>query len=201
MANQHTATNSAALSGPLTLACAAEVSQWYDAFAPKLRAFLIGRGISDQDTDDVLQDVFVLVLRYAPKLMTLDSSHRRNYVYRIAKTTLVARHRTQLRRGEIEPTLTLGAFEEPDDFTTGAVTASQDWREQAREMEQTTAARLTFRAIWEQTPEQYRDLVVLLAEGWSRAEIATRLGITEHALSQRIFCMRRVLREVGRKIA
>lgn len=195
--------------GPLTLLQAADVAQWFEAFSPSLRAMLIrATSLRGADLEDVLQDVWVQAIRYAAKLATLSERHRRNYLLHIARTVSSNRARivfgkqgNNMARADVMSPLTLSAIPiDEDKLPLTPVTVSHDWMAQA-DVEQTTAVRLSLQAVWDATPPEYRDLLTLLMQGYSNAEMATTLGVDRHVIETRIWRMRQVLREVGRKIA
>lgn len=189
------------LTGPLTLAQAMVVAQWYETFAPKLRGMLVNHGVPAQDVDDVLQDVAVRVIEYTPKLATFDHEHRRNYVYSIAETVLCDRARRFRVRAHIQTALGLGGFHNADALhNVTPLTASDDWVAQTQP-EQTTAARLTLQRIWELVPEQYREVLNLLAQGFNQEQIAAHLGTTPQAIANRMGRMRHVLLKLGEQVA
>lgn len=209
MPNQHSADH-AALTEPLTLLQAADVAQWVETYTPLLRATLIRAAhLCAEDVEDVLQDVWVQAIRYTAKIASLNPAHRRNYLMNIVRTVLVQRHRRTTTgythtlnpdRFNVTYPVPLGMFTDTSVLDVQPVTASRDWVA-LTEVEQTTAVRMTLQAVWDALSEKDRHLLGLLLSGLSTAEIADTLAISLRAAQVRIWRMRQVLREVGKKIA
>lgn len=209
MPNQHSADH-AALTEPLTLLQAADVAQWVETYTPLLRATLIRAAhLCAEDVEDVLQDVWVQAIRYTAKIASLNPAHRRNYLMNIVRTVLVQRHRRTTTgythtpnpdRFNVTYPVPLGTFTDTSVLDVQPVTASRDWVA-LTEVEQTTAVRMTLQAVWDALSEKDRHLLGLLLSGLSAAEIADTLAISLRAAQVRIWRMRQVLREVGKKIA
>ena len=192
-----------AISGPLTLLQAAEVSRWYDEFAHDLRRFVASRLLRTgdaADVEDVLQETFARLIAHIGDVAALDSrERRRNYAFQAAVWVARDRYRRNARRIEATPLSTLP--QDDDRVALQPLTASHDWQTHASGIEQTTAARMTLRAIWQATPPQYRELLLLLAQGYTPGEMAARLGITRNGVNMRIWRLRQVLRDAGEALA
>ena len=193
----HAQTASAA--GPLTLLQAAAVSQWYDELAPDLRRFVAGVLLhttdNAPDVDDVLQETFIALMRRVAHVVTLSPAHRRGYAFQTAISAARDRWRKTTRRIDAIP---LSAA--PDAPMT-PLTASHDWQTHSEGVEQTTAARLTLTAIWNATPLCDRELLLLLAAGYTPAEMAARLGISQHGVNMRVWRLRQTLRHAGEALS
>ena len=185
--------------GPLTLLQAAEVARWYDELAPALRRFVAGALLhttdDGQDVDDVIQETFLRLMAHLTELAALTPAHRRNYAWTTAKCVTRDRHRYTTRRLPAVPLSSVA------DAPMEPLTASHDWQAHATTMEQTTAARMSLHAVWQATPPHYRELLLLLAAGYTPAEMAARLGISQHGVAMRVWRLRQVLREAGERIA
>ena len=192
-----------AISGPLTLLQAAEVSCWYDEFAHDLRRFVASRLLRTgdaADVEDVLQETFARLIAHIGDVAALDSrERRRNYAFQAAVWVARDRYRRDARRIDAAPLSTLP--QDDDRVALQPLTASHDWQTHASGIEQTTAARMTLRAIWQATPPQYRELLLLLAQGYTPGEMAARLGITQQGVNMRIWRLRQVLRDAGEALA
>ena len=202
-------TTPAQSAGPLTLLQAAEVARWYDEFTPEIRHYatnVLLRCYEDApDVDDLLHDVFVRLIRHVAEIITLDDKHRRNYVYQTARWIAADRYRKRYGKsamaragqgGQLGAAVPLSAVASS---AMEPLTASHDWQAHMQP-EQTTAARMSLRAVWEATPPKYRDVLLLLAAGVSPADMARRLGLTENAVNMRVYRLRAVLREAGERI-
>ena len=188
--------------GPLTLLQAAEVSRWYDEYAPHLRrilaAHLLSRAQDTADIDDVIHETFIRLMRHVTEVAALSSDkHRWNYVMQTAHYVVTDRYRANMRRfREATP---LSALANDDHTPMEPMTASHDWQA-AMQPEQTTAVRMSLRAVWEATPHEYREVLLLLASGMKPAQMAHTLHITPHAVAVRVYRLRAVLREAGERI-
>lgn len=196
---------------PLTLVLATDVADWYEHMTPRLTGWLVNTYPDcARDIEDIVQDIFVGVIKQAHHLVTLGDYHRSNYVYRIAKSVMAQRYRDTValypEKGIVRPypaahAVALSSFADAGALDAEPVTASHDWTANATQMEQTTAARMSLRAVWEAVPAVYRELLRLIFQGCDRAQIAEALGTTEHAVDMRICRMRGLLRDVKEQIA
>lgn len=193
--------NTTANAGPLTLLQAAEVARWYDELAPALRRFVAGvllRTTDDApDVDDVLQETFIRLMRSLARVASLSADHRRNYAFNTAKWAAMDYRRAQRHHIDAMP---LSTFAAPADLVMEPVTASHDWQAHSAGMEQSTAARMTLRAVWEATPPHYRELLSMLAAGYTPAEMAERLHLSQHGVNMRVWRLRAVLREAAERM-
>jgi DNA-directed RNA polymerase specialized sigma24 family protein len=186
------------MAGPLTLLQAAAVACWYDEFAPHLRHFIGATlDIADDapDVDDLLHETFVRLLPHVARLTAMEAAHRRNCAYQAARWTVADYRRRSVRRFRDAVPLSAVA-----DSTMEPVTASHDWQA-VMQPEQTTAARMSLRAVWDATPPEMRDLLLLLVAGASPAEMAHVLHLTQHAVNMRVHRLRLVLRNAAERIA
>lgn len=202
-----TSTTHASVAGPLTLLQAAELTQWYDEFAPTLRRAITSTALRTAngliDADDVIQETFIRLMRHVAHVSSLSDAHRKNYVFQAAGCVAVDLRRRQAgrvgseARAQFADAVPLSAVA---NSAMQPVTASHAWRA-GMQPEQTTAARMTLRAVWEATPPQHREMVAMLAAGYDTTEIARRLGIKQRAVILRCARLRQTLREVAGKIA
>lgn len=197
-----TTTITTTLTGPLTLLQAAAVAQWYEELAPALRRFVAGVLLhtrdDGQEVEDILHETFMRVIRDSARVATLSAAHRRNYVWNTAKWAARDYGRTRATRYEDVP---LSALLAPADAPMEPVTASHDWQTHATGIEQTTAARMTLKAVWEATPPEHRELLALLAQGYTPVEMAARLGITRNGVNMRVWRLRQLLRAAGEALS
>ena len=194
-----TNTSNATMAGPLTLLQAADVATWYERYTPQLRSFIahyLLRCPEDAaDVDDVLQETFLRLMRHLAAFTDCDDAHRLNYVYQAARHIVTDAY----RKGR-QPTRAAVPLSAVPYAPMQPVTASHDWQA-GMQPEQTTAARLTLRALWEATQETHRRLLVLLLAGRDREEIAAILGVSLRAVDVRCCRLRHALREIGEQIA
>ncbi len=196
-----------AVAGPLTLLHCADVARWYEDIAPRLVRWLSGRGpVSAREAEDIVQDTFIRVIAHAPRLATFTDRQRRNYVFTIAANICSNGARTWHRHGETP--VSLGAYVNTEEANTltliDPAQTTNEWMARAQpdaQPEQSTAARMTLRAVWDATPAIYRELLLLLAAEYTPAEIAAQWGVSTHAVEMRIWRMRQMLREAGERIS
>ena len=201
MTNTNT-TTPATMAGPLTLLQAADVARWYDEFAPHLHrilaAHLLNRAQDATDIDDVIQETFIRLMRHVTEVAALDSAHRRNYVMKTARWIASDRYRYgQRHMGDATP---LSALTETHAAEAEPLTASHAWQAE-RLPEQTTAVRMSLRAVWDETPAHYCDVLLLLVAGATPAEMAHALHLTQHAVAVRVHRLRTELRDAAERIA
>ena len=188
----------AALSEPLTLLQAAAFTDWYEQVAPHLLTWLRHQGaLAERQAEDIVQDVFVRAIGKAVYLATFTQQERRNYLFKIAANLL----KDALRRPPAAHAVPVSAFIEPDSLIAAPLTASNDWTANASQMEQTTAVRLSLFAIWQRVPEEKRELLLMVAAGFTYAEMMAHFGIDHDNLRLRIHRLRKMLRDVKEQIA
>ena len=194
-----TRTTHASASGPLTLLQAAAVSQWYDELSHDLRRVVAGvllhTADDAPDVDDVLQETFIALMRRVAHVVTLSPAHRRGYAFQTAISAARDRWRKTTRRIDAIP------LSAAPDAPMQPLTASHDWQTHSEGMEQTTEARLTLWAVWNATPPEHREMLQLMALGLDFAEIGQRLGLSKHAIEQRLWRLRPMLREAAEVLA
>lgn len=191
----------ASLSEPLTLLQAAAFTEWYDRLTPQLIAWLTRRGpITAQMAEDIAQETFIKVLGNIEQLSTFTDAHRHHWVYTVAARINRDRMR-QTFAGYGTAATPFSTFIDVSSMPIEPVTASDDWTAHATQLEQTTAARLSLKAIWERVSVEQRELLLMVCYGWGRAEIATYLHISDAAVSMRLYYLRRMLRDVKEQVA
>lgn len=190
----------------LTMLQCATVAEWYEQLAPHLVKWLYARSpLSASLADDIVQDTFIRICSHVAHLSTLTETHRRNYVFSIAAHLLADRARTDDRHnrmsgGAAMPRL-LSAVSDAASIGAEPVTASHDWTANAQQMEQTTEARLTLVALWRATPVEQRELLLMVAQGYSYGEMCAHFDIKYDNLRIRIHRLRVYLRTVGERVA
>lgn len=188
--------------GPLSLPHALLVARWHDELAPHLYKWLVAQGpIQAEEAEDIIQDTFVRLMPHVAHLATLEPLFRRRYVFQIASNL----SRDLLRRNSIHPVTRLDAYADPGDVSLiGAESASAEWLAHAQPYanpEQVTDARMSLRAAWDALPERYQRVLSLMMQGKDREQIAAAMGITPLATRALIWRMKRLLLELGSKVA
>lgn len=190
-----TATRNAAsaLAGPLTLLQCAEVARWYEdeQLALHMVTWLMHAGaFQRREAEDIVQEAFVRVIEHVAHIASMTRADRRRYVFQVAAN--VARdwgRRAALPVGAAVP---MSAFVVAENIPLAPHAELNRARPDA-DPEQTTAARMSLRAVWEAARPQEREIVLLLAEGYHAREIGERLGIAERTAILRIWRMRKHL--------
>ena len=138
------------------------------AFAPPLRAFLARRVPAGVDADDLVQEVFLRVVRHAGSLRSTDRPEA--WLFQIARNALRDALRARLRRDGRTDALEIDLPAEPD-------------AERAAEAE--LAPCLT--AMIDRLPEPYRTALVLTTlRGVTQADAARQLGISGSGMKSRV---------------
>ena len=199
-----------AVAGPITLLYAADVARWYSELAPRLTRWLEKRGAySAREAEDIVQETFVRVITHAPRIAAMTPDHRHHYVHSMAAHVVHDQARDFNRRQRISGgaalPLQLDAFNDPGSLSSiEPAAAADEWLAHARpeaQPEQTTAARETLRHVWEMVEPQHRELLLLVAQKYTLAEMAAQLGITQTAVKSRAWRMRTLLIEAGAKLS
>jgi RNA polymerase sigma-70 factor, ECF subfamily len=155
------------------------VSLW-EEFGPPLRGFLARRVPPGVDADDLLQDVFLRVVRSLPSLRRTDRPEA--WLYQIARNALRDSLRVRLRRDGRTDTLEVDPPAEPD--------ATAD-----RAAEAELAPCLT--SMVGRLAEPYRTAITITSlQGVSQADAARRIGISISGMKSRVQRGREQLRQM-----
>ncbi len=144
-------------------------------FSVQLKHFILGRISDTSMADDILQDVFLKVHTH---IDTFDGSDKiRNWLYRIARNTIIDYYRTRKNSEEISAAL---AAPEPDAA------------EHARQEIGTCLVPMI-----EQLPDRYRQAVRLSEiEGLTQKEVARQQGISLSGAKSRVQRGREMVRNL-----
>lgn len=165
---------------PDTSSVARDSSTLWNDFAPPLRAFLARRVPSGMDADDLLQEVFVRVIR---NLNTLRATERPEaWLFQIARNALRDSLRARQRRDGRTDTLDIDL---PDDSDVAS--------ERASEVE--LAPCLT--SMIGRLPEPYRSAIELTSiRGLTQADAAREAGVSLSGMKSRVQRGREQLRQM-----
>jgi RNA polymerase sigma-70 factor (ECF subfamily) len=143
----------------------------WSEFAPPLKGFLARRVPPGVDADDLLQDVFLRVIRHAGSLRSTDRPEA--WLYQIARNAVRDSLRARLRRDGKHDAI------EGDDLPAEPDPAA------ARSAEAELAPCLT--AMIDRLPEPYRTAIALTTlQGVSQADAARQLGVSNSGMKSRV---------------
>ena len=165
---------------PATSSAPSDPSTLWNDFAPPLRAFLARRVPAGIDADDLLQEVFVRVLRH---LNTLRATERPEaWLFQIARNALRDSLRARQRRDGRTDTLEIDV---PDDSDAASMRAS----------EVELAPCLT--SMIGRLPEPYRSAIELTSiRGLTQADAAREAGVSLSGMKSRVQRGREQLRQM-----
>ena len=151
-----------------------------------LRAFISRRVRNPADVDDLVQRVFLQIVKGLPSLRDVERLHA--WVYRTARNVIIDYYRSPTVRREV-------ASGDQEDLAAAPaesqVTAQDDERAALQEL----AACMT--PMIRQLPPAYRDAVTLAdLEGVNQADAAARAGVSISAMKSRIQRGRQQLKAV-----
>ncbi len=155
--------------------CRSAEELWGD-FGARLRAFIRGRVSTEEDAEDVLQEVFLKIHRQACSVE--DQGKVQAWVYRIARNAIVDHYRDRERREQLEGESTENLMP----------VAPEDHGDVHEEILSCLIPMI------EQLPTKYRDALRLAdVEGLPQQEVAQRLGLSLSGAKSRIQRARRGL--------
>lgn len=167
-------------SEPVANALATDPAGLWAAFAPPLRAFLARRVPAGVEADDLLQDVFLRVVRHVGSLRVTDRPEA--WLFQIARNALNDSLRARLRRDGRTDALETDVPAEPD--------AAAD-----RAAEAELAPCLT--GMIARLAEPYRTAITLTTlQGFTQADAARRAGVSGSGMKSRVQRGRDHLREM-----
>jgi RNA polymerase sigma-70 factor (ECF subfamily) len=168
------------MGGPLGSPFANDPSALWEQFAPPLRAFLARRVPAGVDPDDLLQDVFVRVVRHLGTLRATDRPEA--WLFQIARNALRDALRARQRRDGRTDSLEFDLPAEPDPAA-------------ARQAEAELAPCLT--AMVGRLPEPYRTAIQLTSlQGLTQADAAGKASISVSGMKSRVQRGREQLRQM-----
>jgi RNA polymerase sigma-70 factor, ECF subfamily len=157
-------------SSGMAAGAAGDTSQMWAEFAGRLRAFVARRVPPGIEPDDVVQEVFLRVMRHLPSLREADRIEA--WLFQIARNTVHDAMRARRRRDGRTDTLEIDL---PDKAET----------EDVRAAEAELAPCLT--PMIARLPERYRQAIELTSlHGLTQAEAATRAGVSISGMKSRV---------------
>jgi RNA polymerase sigma-70 factor, ECF subfamily len=157
-----------------------EVIHLFEQFRNPLLRYVVSRGISFQDGEEIIQEVFLALFRH----LQLGKSRRnlRGWVFRVAHNLALKQHSANKRAQ---------ATFDSDALAQRQPAAMLNPEEEAASSQRQKRMQAVLRAL----PEQDRDCLCLRAEGLRYREIAAALGMSLGAVS---IALTRSLARMGR---
>jgi RNA polymerase sigma-70 factor (ECF subfamily) len=171
------------------MAEACDTEQIWSEFGQRLRAFIARRVDSDADADDILQEVFLRIHRYAGSLNRRERLV--SWLFQITRNAIADYYRAPVRRRE----LLAGV---PHDLERGPE-SSWSWVEERDEASEDAARELAacLRPMVARLPQRYREAVTMVdLEGMPQKEAAIRAGLTLSGMKSRVQRGRRGLEQL-----
>jgi RNA polymerase sigma-70 factor (ECF subfamily) len=173
-------TEHAETSPPETTAAVMDSTALWAAFAPSLRRFLARRVPNGVEADDLLQDVFLRVVRHLPTLRSTDRPEV--WLFQIARNAVRDSLRARLRRDGRTDALDDDVEAAPEDADVPAAQAE-------------LAPCLS--AMVQRLAEPYRTAIALTSiDGLTQAEAAKRAGVSVSGMKSRVQRGREQLRQM-----
>lgn len=162
-------------------------SELYDRYAPRLYAMMLHYVRVEEDALDLLQDTFILLWEKAP-LLYREKTHARAAIYHFARNCAIDAIRSRRRRKDrFEPL--------PDDQPT-LDDLLRDERTPETNLNSKEARQHMREALLTLSDMQRMAIDLAYFGGLTHAEIATRLGVTDGAVSKAIHSAIRKLAKV-----
>lgn len=158
-----------------------EVIHLFEEFRNPLLRYVVSRGLSLHDGEEIIQEVFLALFRH----LQLGKSRRnlRGWVFRVAHNLALKQHATNKRA--------LATFDSDEGLAQRQPAATLNPEEQAASSQRQERMQAVLRAL----PEQDRSCLYLRAEGLRYREIAATLGISLGTVS---IALTRSLARLGR---
>ncbi len=151
-----------------------EVKNIWNDFHKELRSFIVKKVHNQSDADDILQDVFVKIIRNSDKVNQADNI--RHYFYGIVKNTINDYFRNNQRTISLEDIPELTNTEIPE-FLSHEETNSLN----------TTISECCVKPFINKLPDNYKNaLLISEFEGVSQKELARKLNISYSGAKSRV---------------
>lgn len=142
------------------------ITEIWSEFHAELRAYIVGKTQQEADADDILQDIFVKIIRHIDKVN--QARHVRHYIYGMVRNALNDYYRQQ---------------RQPSDEAELERLAAEDESSQLN----ATIAACCVRPFIHQLPAPYRDALLMTEfQEISQKELAENLGISYSGAKSRV---------------
>lgn len=160
----------------------------WSEFGHRLRAFIRQRVRTEEDADDILQEVFLRVHRHAGGVS--QSDRLTSWLFQVTRNAIVDYYRAPARREQPESIVGEAALERPD-----AATSEPEPDLDSVQARQELASCL--RPMVDRLPPLYREAVALVdLSGLPQTEAAGQLGLSVSGMKSRVQRGRRGLKEI-----
>jgi RNA polymerase sigma-70 factor (ECF subfamily) len=157
----------------MTTTAGRNIEAIWEAFATKLRAFILKRVPHDAAADDILQDVFVKIHSRIHSLK--DPTRLESWIYNIARNAVADHYRSR----------------KPTEELNDSIAALQPPARSDDDLDLAPAIRRMIRSL----PDDYRGALVMTAyEGLTQKEVAERLGLSLSGAKSRVQRAREMLK-------
>jgi len=150
------------------------LAQVFMAIRPALRRFIVARGVSPDEADDVLQDLFVKLDTHP----TAPIAEPRSYLYRMADNLVLDRRRAAQRRVRREQQWT--------DIQAGQTAATDERPSPERALIARDQVAALMRSLGTLPERTLAVLTLFRVEGHSQKQIALQLGISLSAVEKHL---------------
>ncbi len=162
-------------------ACEREVIHLFEQFRNPLLRYVVSRGLSLHDGEEVIQEVFLALFRHLQ--LGRSRQNLRGWIFRVAHNLALKQHHANRK--------TVARLDSDDSRAEQQPDATPNPEEQATHRQRMEHLQAVLRAL----PEQDRSCLYLRAEGLRYREIAGILGISLGAVS---IALSRSLARMGR---
>ena len=160
----------------------------WSEFGHRLRGFIRARVRTEEDADDILQEVFLRVYRHAGGVS--QSDRLTSWLFQVTRNAIADYYRAPARREQAESLVGEAALERPD-----AATSELEDDFGSAQARQELASCL--RPMVERLPPLYREAVALVdLSGLAQTEAAAQLGLSVSGMKSRVQRGRRGLKTI-----
>jgi RNA polymerase sigma-70 factor (ECF subfamily) len=160
----------------------------WSEFGHRLRAFIRQRVRNEEDAEDILQEVFLRIHRYAGDVNRSD--RLTSWLFQVTRNAITDYYRAPVRREHPERFLGMETLERPEPADPGMETDLDS--DQAR-----AELASCLRPMVERLPAHYREAVALVdLTGVAQTEAAAQLGLSVSGMKSRVQRGRRGLKEI-----
>jgi RNA polymerase sigma-70 factor (ECF subfamily) len=160
----------------------------WSEFGHRLRAFIRQRVRNEEDAEDILQEVFLRIHRYAGGVN--QSDRLTSWLFQVTRNAIADYYRAPARREHPESFLGTAEFDRPEP-------AAPELESDLDSVQARTELASCLRPMVERLPPHYRQAVALVdLSGLPQTEAAAHLGLSVSGMKSRVQRGRRSLKEI-----